>query len=112
MARHLVFLVALVLGAALALGCDDGGGGGNSQGKLLDSTHGSYGADPRCLGCHTPDDHNQGLAPYQCVECHGNNGATPGHERPTTPCGSCHNPAPHGTDGFPDPESCQTCHAS
>jgi len=79
-------------------------------GPKLDESHDSYGSDPRCWECHEEDAHSKGLNPHQCAGCHGTNGAGKGHERPTTPCSNCHNPPPHGEEGFPDPESCLICH--
>lgn len=73
----------------------------------LDSGHPGW-KQPACLSCHTPDDHNTGMDPYQCAGCHGTNGAPAGHGG-TPPCGNCHG-QPHGASGFPDPDSCQTCH--
>lgn len=90
----------------------DGGGDADADSPVLDGTHAAFGVDPRCWGCHTEDDHNADLDPYECAACHGDNGASPGHARPTTPCGNCHSPPPHGAEGFPDPDSCMTCHTS
>ena len=71
--------------------------------------------DPRCWnGCHSenPPYHADGNLPYNCVACHGNNGAI---DRPadhdTSGCDAqdCHDEI-HGTVGFPVPESCDICH--
>jgi hypothetical protein len=61
----------------------------------------------KCWGCHQGDDHNGNKDPYECVACHGNNGAPNGHSSGSG-CGTCHF-GKHG-DGFPAPESCKTCH--
>lgn len=84
---------------------DDSDGGANS-GELT-STHTGW-RDPACWDCHGEDSHNAGLQPAGCVICHGSNGAPGGHTS-STPCSQCH-VEPHGADGFPDPDSCQTCH--
>ena len=78
-----------------------------SSGGTLDTTHEGW-RDPSCWDCHIEDGHDIGLEPYQCIECHGTNGAPRGHTL-LTPCAECH-VQPHGAEGFPDPEACQTCH--
>lgn len=75
---------------------------------IVDSTHAGW-KNPECRSCHTPDDHNDGKDPYLCIGCHGTNGSSAGHGG-GTPCSGCHSPLPHGTDGFPDPLSCKSCH--
>jgi hypothetical protein len=102
----------LLVLAALALtwawcACDE-----DDDGVTLDSSHEGW-DNPGCFGsgCHEEDDtHHSDLQPYECVDCHGTNGAPGGHGG-DTPCGQadCH-PNEHGNNGFPDPESCQTCH--
>ena len=64
--------------------------------------------EPKCLSCHSTNDHNDGLVPYQCAECHGTNGAPGGHSNSDN-CGGCHGDK-HGPEGFPIPVSCKTCH--
>lgn len=80
---------------------------GEESAEQLTSSHPGW-QDPACLGCHTADDHNTGLSPYQCADCHGTNGAPGGHGE-TSGCDSCHSD-PHGADGFPVPDSCLVCH--
>ena len=76
---------------------------------ILADTHTGWG-NPKCWGCHTADDHNDGKDPYLCIGCHGKNGALAAHSDRGSPCSGCHDPAPHGSDGFPDPLSCMSCH--
>ncbi len=78
--------------------------GGSGQ---LDSSHPGWEA-PACWSCHSEGGHNSGLEPWECVTCHGRNGAPGGHAG-GSPCSSCHG-EPHGGDGFPDPDSCLACH--
>ena len=99
-----LMILFLIAGLFIVTACDD------DDGVTLDSDHEGWQA-PGCWGsnCHAKGDtHHSDLNPYQCVECHGDNGAPDGHTD-HTPCADCHD-APHGSDGFPDPESCQTCH--
>lgn len=77
----------------------------------LDDTHPGW-QRASCEGCHPSDDHNSGMVPYECVACHGRNGARDGHGG-STPCNNCHSGDTrdtHPSGSFPDPESCQTCH--
>jgi hypothetical protein len=100
----LMFACALFACAALLAACDD------EEDNGLDSSHPGWG-DPGCFGsgCHDQETtHHSDLRPYECVECHGTNGSPAGHGG-ETPCGDCHG-TPHGNNGFPDPESCLTCH--
>jgi hypothetical protein len=62
-------------------------------------------------GCHTAaNTHNDDLAPYECAECHGNNGAPGGHGG-QPPCMGCHADQHGGkAAGFVDPDACRTCH--
>lgn len=76
------------------------------EGKLTTS-HPGWG-EACCEDCHTLGGHNEGLAPYECVDCHGINGAPAGHTR-ETPCAECHD-REHRCGDFPDPVSCQACH--
>ncbi|WP_157509179.1 hypothetical protein [Ferrimonas futtsuensis] len=80
---------------------------------------------PDCTTCHNPSNSHvvEAMAPYECAECHGNNGAPTNHGERYT-CGFCHSQtlAKHGnvyankTDyyskdsRFKEPESCLTCH--
>jgi len=64
--------------------------------------------NPKCLTCHTYDQHNDGDDPYLCAGCHGNNGA-PNRHNDVAKCSTCHG-TPHGTEGFPDPLACKACH--
>jgi hypothetical protein len=73
----------------------------------LDSGHTGW-REAACFDCHDQGGHRAGLDPWQCVSCHGRNGAPDGHHG-ATPCGDCHG-QPHGSTGFPDPESCEACH--
>ncbi|NOZ61904.1 MAG: hypothetical protein GXO74_09505 [Calditrichaeota bacterium] len=82
----------------------------------LTSSHPGW-QKPNCWQCHQPEkvhpDSNftvEKNPPYTCVECHGNNGAPKGHHQ-VPPCGTCHLQK-HSEIGFPDPESCQTCHVN
>jgi hypothetical protein len=105
MRKTLLFAILLLPCLALAAACE-----GEEEGAALGSDHPGWG-DPGCFGngCHDRDaTHHSDLQPYECVECHGDNGAPDGHGG-ATPCADCHG-QPHGNDGFPDPESCQTCH--
>ena len=75
----------------------------------LDDAHQGW-RDPLCWDCHdTKTTHNSDKAPYECVACHGTNGASAAHTT-QTPCSGCHSSAHGGGDDFPDPDSCQTCH--
>lgn len=109
MLRHLLLLVVLGLAGCFPYYGLPGEPHSDTQAwsGALEYTHEGWG-DPRCWDCHVPAAHNSGLAPYQCVECHGTNGARRGHTN-VTPCAECHG-WPHGVDGFPDPDACQTCH--
>jgi hypothetical protein len=75
---------------------------------ILDDTHPGW-QQPACWGCHTADDHNDGKDPYMCIGCHGKDGAPAGHGG-ASPCAGCHTTPPHGSEGFPDPLSCKSCH--
>jgi hypothetical protein len=77
---------------------------------ILDDTHPGW-QKAACWDCHTADDHNDGKDPYLCTGCHGTNGAPAGHGG-ASPCAGCHDPLPHGVEGFPDPLSCRTCHGT
>ena len=100
-----ILVTVLALGLAPALGgCED------EDEEGLGADHPGWG-DPGCFGsgCHDRDEtHNSDLQPYECVECHGKNGAPLGHGG-NTPCATCHG-QPHGNQGFPDPDSCEVCH--
>jgi hypothetical protein len=70
---------------------------------------------PNCLqsGCHE-NGHHGADAPYECEECHGDNGAPEGHG---AGCGTdltCHGGQDHGGEaaGFPPPEACEACHGT
>jgi len=73
----------------------------------LTSGHSGW-EEAKCWDCHEADEHNDGLDPYLCADCHGTNGAPGGHSDSNN-CGGCHG-AEHGDVGFPDPLSCKTCH--
>lgn len=83
---------------------------------VVDSDHTGW-QTPNCLPCHSNTDssnHRFELLPYQCADCHYTNGA---ESRPSghfdSTCGGCHPEVATshgGTDVFPDPISCQTCH--
>lgn len=100
-------------GADAAVG-DTGGGthdveaetGATPSSNKLESNHAGW-KKPACWTCHSEDDHNGGLDPYDCASCHGTNGAPEGHS--DGDCASCH-PGQHGGDGFPAPLACETCH--
>jgi len=97
-------LCALAMASACTDSEDDDGVPG------LDSAHPGWG-NPGCFGngCHDEGStHHSDLRSFECVECHGNNGAPDGHGG-STPCSSCHG-EPHGQGGYPDPQSCETCH--
>ncbi|USD39081.1 cytochrome c3 family protein [Ferrimonas sp. SCSIO 43195] len=80
---------------------------------------------PDCSTCHDPSNSHvvAEMDPYECAECHGNNGAPTNHGERYT-CGFCHSQTltKHGnvygnkTDyyskdtSFKEPESCLTCH--
>lgn len=103
-----VFLGLALALLALSLSACDGDDDGLEHG--LTPEHEGWG-NPGCWGkdCHDDETaHNSDLLPYECVECHGRNGASDGHGG-DTPCGECHD-AIHGNNGFPDPDSCLTCH--
>jgi len=109
--RALPLLLALTIGACMPYYGQPGEQGTQdsdttSSGELS-SSHSGW-KDPACWDCHSEDGHNSGQLPHECVVCHGDNGAPGGHTS-STPCSGCH-VEPHGADGFPDPESCQTCH--
>ncbi|MBY6226183.1 cytochrome c3 family protein [Ferrimonas balearica] len=80
---------------------------------------------PNCGTCHNADNSHvvEDMAPWQCAECHANNGAPDSHGEVMT-CGFCHakDLEGHGdaysnradyfgveTD-YKEPESCLTCH--
>ncbi len=103
--KTMAILFVFFLMSGLFLGCDS-----DEDSNSLTTEHEGWG-NPGCWGsdCHTDDDtHNSELQPYECVDCHGKNGAPDGHGG-ATPCGDCHSEI-HGKDGFPDPESCNACH--
>ena len=103
--RKLIWFPLALLLALVAGSC-----GEDDETPTLGPNHEGW-DDPGCWGsdCHDQDDtHHSDLRPFECVECHGINGAPSGHGG-DTPCGDCH-PDQHGNNGFPDPESCQTCH--
>ena len=107
---HFHTLIALPLLLLAACGSKDTGApvdSGPPETPQLTEAHPGW-KDPLCLDCHTTDDHNTGLVPYECVACHDVNGAPPGHGQ-TDGCDSCHG-TPHGSDGFPVPDSCVVCH--
>lgn len=115
-ALRLLLALALLglLGCFPARGTDfRGGGSADSSSTVLGadgqltSAHPGW-DDPCCTSCHTPDSHNEGLAPHECAGCHGVNGAPRGHTT-ETPCAECHGQE-HRCAAFPDPVSCQTCH--
>ncbi len=109
MSRILPVVLALAIGGCFPYYGQPGGSSGDTQSFSGELTSGHSGwRDPQCWDCHAQDEHNSGLAPHQCVSCHGENGARGGHTS-ATPCAECHG-QPHGASGFPDPESCQTCH--
>ncbi|RTR40447.1 hypothetical protein EKG38_00545 [Shewanella canadensis] len=80
---------------------------------------------PDCTTCHNAANSHvtQEMAPWECAECHGNNGAPDSHGELLT-CGFCHAKtlAKHGDaystkddyyseqTNFKEPESCLTCH--
>jgi hypothetical protein len=115
--RQVLVLVGVLAMMSFAVGCDGGSGGGGCDGGSsgggsgipeLDASHRGW-QQPNCAACHDADSHNAGLAPYQCVDCHGTNGA------PNAPhngnCQTCHrNIADHPQATFPYNTSCQTCH--
>lgn len=105
----LVSFLALTLAGCFPYhGQPDGSGDSDTTGGgVLSSSHSGW-KDPACGACHSEDGHNTGLDPHECVACHGDNGAPDGHFG-GTPCALCH-VEPHGAAGFPDPDSCLTCH--
>ncbi|GIU22380.1 cytochrome c family protein [Shewanella schlegeliana] len=80
---------------------------------------------PDCSTCHDPSNSHvvEKMAPWECAECHGNNGAPDSHGELLT-CGFCHAQTleSHGDayttkndyfgleTQFKEPESCLTCH--
>jgi hypothetical protein len=78
------------------------------QPPVLDSSHPGW-ANPCCATCHDSSGHRAGLDPYECVTCHGDNGAPNGHGR-TSGCDGCHGTPHCGGDGFPVPDACLSCH--
>ena len=76
---------------------------------ILENSHPGW-EEPSCWNCHTADDHNDGKDPYLSVGCHGTNGAQAMPHGDRSKCVDCHDPLPHGTEGFPDPLSCRGCH--
>jgi hypothetical protein len=82
--------------------------------RALGNAHPGWGS-PGCSACHAAGPpHATGLRPYECAPCHGTNGAKPGHST-ATPCCACHaadTASEHVPQAaFPDPASCQVCHA-
>ncbi len=75
--------------------------------SALDDSHLGW-TEPACWSCHVEDAHNSGMQPWDCVTCHGTNGAPRGHTT-SSPCLDCHAP-PHDTTGFTDPDACLVCH--
>ena len=83
---------------------------------LLDSSHSSWGASPKCrsVTCH-PDSHHSDMNISGCVPCHGTNGALLGDHQSCSSPGAGQDPChggEHGgeTDGFP-PGTCGPCHS-
>jgi hypothetical protein len=108
MARFPLILLFVTISTMPLAACDEDDDDGLEDGLTPD--HEGWG-NPGCWGqgCHDEETtHNSNLLPYQCVECHGTNGASSGHGG-DTPCTECHE-AIHGNNGFPDPDSCLTCH--
>lgn len=117
--HHLLLSTLLLLVGSGCFPARDPGFGGNgaslgdsavswasAEGKLT-ASHQGWG-EACCEDCHTLAGHNEGLAPYECADCHGVNGAPRGHTN-ETPCAECHGQE-HRCAAFPDPVSCQTCH--
>jgi hypothetical protein len=108
------FSIAILFFAAafgLLAGCS--GNGGGSAVTLGGGHSGWQHADCFESGCHQ-EGHNGASAPYECADCHGDNGAPQGHG---AGCGTdltCHGGEDHGGEaaGFPAPESCETCHGT
>ncbi len=111
-----ILAAALALGLAIACGDtvkddtappDDTAPDTTASTELTDAHSGWRG--PACWDCHdTAATHNNDQDPYECVACHGTNGAPGGHTN-STPCGECHHNL-HSDQGFPDPDSCVVCH--
>ncbi len=101
--RHLGMLLALLIASSLWVNC---GGAPN-----LDASHQGW-LQPNChvSACHLGLDHNRDLSPYQCTECHGNNGAPPRPHQQEPTCGSCHILTHGEPSDYPDPDSCHHCH--
>jgi len=119
-ATLLAILTALVLTACFPRVDKGFGGGGSSLSDTADAITAATGdgtltashpgfEDACCADCHGEDAHNEGLLPHECAGCHGANGAPRGHTN-ETPCAECHS-REHRCGDFPDPVSCQTCHA-
>jgi hypothetical protein len=103
-------VIGCVLVAALGLVAGCGGDGAPKP----DSGHTGW-QQPNCLqsGCHDQG-HNGATMPYECADCHGDNGAPEGHG---AGCGTdltCHGGQDHGgaAAGFPPPEACEACHGT
>ncbi len=113
-----VFVAVFAVGMLFfALGCDGGyygcndgtdPGTGDGEPPILDRTHSGW-KNANCAICHN-NDHTAGLDPYECAECHGDNGAIePPGWHDANNCTSCHSGI-HSSNGFPRPESCVECH--
>lgn len=75
---------------------------------ILDQTHAGW-QRANCSDCHTQDAHDAGLDPFECVECHGTNGAS--QVRHGGNCQSCHRwVVDHPSASFPYNDSCVICH--
>jgi hypothetical protein len=99
--RYLVLLASL-----LALG---------GCAPQLDADHPGYGKQPNCwtAGCHDRSHTMKSTDwPYQCADCHGNNGAPASHvPQSADACGPCHGQMHGGPSaGFIDPVACDACH--
>ena len=85
-----------------------GSSSSSSGSMILDRTHNGW-LRANCTPCHPGDSHNTGMKPYECVDCHGNNGAT--RVAHGNNCQSCHRMVPgHPAASFPYNTSCVECH--
>ena len=104
-----LFLVAMFV---FCFACDE-----ESSPPEVSQTHTGW-KKVDCRSCHNPMDHQEGLTPGECSDCHGSNGAPAGHSG-DTPCLDCHGaaaPKPmnldHQAADPDDPADCQACHGN
>lgn len=115
----LFFAIGCDGGATSSGGCDpttssssSSGSTSSSSGAMdLDWNHSGW-QRPNCANCHAEDAHNAGLNPYQCVDCHGTNGARQvAQMHGGNNCRGCHSfVMGHPAASFPYSDSCVACH--